>query len=252
MIPRRNRFASIAIAAWLPLLIVVAIWVYTNVVPSPFLPPLQNVIQAFFQFWLGEGFVEHVIPSLRNTAIGFVIALLLGIGVGTLLATLPVFDVLLNPVITFFRSLPPLILLPVVFVFTGNTDLGRIGLIVYGALWPILLNTIDGIRAIAPEVLQTARSYRVTRGNTLMRVILPGAYPQISVGIRLSLTIALVLMVASEFYGALQGIGAMIFEAKNFFRTAEMWSGVLLLGIIGYLISVLYQLLENRLLRWRP
>lgn len=252
MTRRRSRLVSIAIAAWLPALILGAIWIYTNAVPSPFTPPLQDVIRQFFQFWLGEGFVEHVLPSLRNTAAGFVLALLIGLGLGTLLATLPALDLLLNPLITFSRSLPPLVLLPLVFVFTGNSDLGRIGLIAYGAVWPILLNTIDGIRAIAPEVRQTARSYRVTRANTLVRVILPGAFPQVSSGIRLSLTISLVLMVASEFYGSLQGIGAMLFEAKNTFRTADMWAGVILLGVIGYVISVLYQRLEDRLLRWRP
>lgn len=252
MMRGQNRLVSIVMAAWLPVLILVAIWIYTNAVPSPFTPPLQNVVQQFFQFWLGEGFIEHVIPSLRNTAAGFLIALVIGLGLGTLLARVPALDVLLSPLITFSRSLPPLVLLPLVFVFTGNSDLGRIGLIAYGAVWPILLNTIDGIRAIAPEVLQTARSYRVTRFDTFSRVILPGAFPQISVGIRLSLTISLVLMVASEFYGSLQGIGAMLFEAKNTFLTADMWAGVILLGIIGYVISVLYELVERRLLRWRP
>jgi ABC-type nitrate/sulfonate/bicarbonate transport system permease component len=252
MLRARHRLMPVVVAAWLPLLLFAAIWIYTNSVPNPFMPPLQNVILELFRFWLGEGFVQHVIPSLRNAAVGFAIALTLGVGLGTVSATFPVVDLLLNPVITFFRALPPLVLLPLVFVFSGNSDVGRIALIVYGALWPILLNTVDGIRAIAPEVLQTARSYRVTRANTLIRVIFPGAYAQISVGIRLSLTISLVLMVASEFYGALQGIGAMIFEAKNLFFTAQMWSGVILLGLIGYLISVLYQRLEDRLLRWRP
>lgn len=241
----------IAIAAWLPILVLVLIWISTILNPSPFAPPLGEVFQSLFTFWFGEGFFTDILPSLGNAAVGFLIALIAGVALGALLAAAPALEILVSPVLTFARSLPAIALLPALLILVGTGDAGRVALIAYGAIWPILLNTLDGIRAIAPEIRQTARSYRVTRANTMFRVILPGAFPQMSVGIRLSLTISLVLMVGSEFYGALHGIGVLILDSKNSLEIAEMWSGVILLGIIGYLVSVLYSAFEGWMLRWR-
>jgi len=245
------QYRKLLIAAWLPIAVLAGIWFYTTTVPSPFFPPLGAVFERFGAVWFGSGFVEHVLPSLQNLAIGIVIAVVLGIGVGIALALTPVVDLLLNPYLQFLRALPGIALLPLLLMVLGTNDLSKILLIGYGTFWPVLLNTIDGIKAISPEVRQTARSYRFTRWNVLTRVLLPGAFPQISIGIRLSLSIGFVLMVGSELYGASRGIGFFVLESKQTFHTADMWAGVILLGVIGYLISIGYSRLENRLLRWR-
>lgn len=251
MIPERGKLLRIVVGVWLPVAIVAGIWVYTTAKPSPFTPPLGVVINRFFTVWFGPGFITDVVPSLRNLLFGFLIALVVGVLGGVLLALLPVVELVVDPFLQFLRALPGIALLPMLLVMFGTGDFAKVALIAFGATWPILLNTVDGIRAIAPQVIDTARSYRVTRTNFFLRVILPGAFPQMSVGIRLSLSIALVLMVGSEYYGALQGIGAFVLNAKQAFRIADMWSGVILLGIIGYLLSVGYGLLEERVLRWR-
>jgi ABC-type nitrate/sulfonate/bicarbonate transport system permease component len=209
------------------------------------------VFERFGQVWFRAGFVQHVLPSLSNLALGFLIALVLGIAIGTLLALLPTLDLLLDPFLQFFRALPSIALLPLLMMLLGTSDVSKIALIAYGAFWPILLNTVDGIKAIPPELRQTARSYRLTPYCYLTRVLMPGAYPQASIGIRLSLSIALVLMVGSELYGSSRGIGYFVIDAKNRFFVADMWAGVILLGIIGYLISIGYNALERRMLRWR-
>ncbi|WP_110588195.1 ABC transporter permease [Microbacterium suaedae] len=246
-----NRITAALIKAWLPLSLV-AVWaVGSTAAPSPFFPPLRIILERFWTVWLGEGFVEHVLPSLLNLAIGFAIALVIGIAAGSLLALMPTAALLANPFLQFLRAMPSIALLPVALVLFGTGMEARVALIAYGAIWPILLNTTDGITSIHPGVRQATRSYRFTRANTYFRVLLPGSFPQISLGIRLSLSIALVLMIGSEFYGAINGIGAYVLQSQLMFRTADMWSGVILLGLLGYLLSTGYGYVEDRLLRWR-
>jgi len=242
----------LVVTAWMPLLVVAVIWIATTQVRSPFFPPLPVVLASFWKTWLGAGFAEHVVPSMLNLGAGISIALVLGIGVGVVLATFPFANALVNPYAQFLRALPGVALLPLMLMLMGTNDGSKIALIAFGALWPILLNTIDGIRSIAPEQRDSARAYRVTPFNVVFRVLLPGAFPRITVGIRLSISIALVLMVGSEYYGATHGIGFYVLQAKQTFKTADMWSGVLLLGLIGYVLSTAYTAVERRILRWRP
>lgn len=247
----RRRTVDLLTAVWVPIIALGVIGVVTAKLHSPFFPPLTKVFQRFAAVWFGSGFVQDVLPSMSNLAIGVVSAIVIGVVLGLVLALLPTVDLIVNPYLQFARALPAIVLLPLALMIFGTNDLSKIMLIAYGSFWPVLLNTVDGIRAIAPEVRQAATSYRITRWNVFFRVLLPGAFPQMSVGIRLSLSIGLVLMVGSELYGATRGIGYFVLNAKQLFLTADMWSGVILLGVIGYLISVGYGLLERRLLRWR-
>ena len=246
-----SRFRLVVIQAWLPILLVGVWWFASAVVQSPFFPPLSQIMTQFVEVWLGPGFTRDIVPSMSNLFLGFAIALVLGIGIGVAIALLPLVEIVVNPFLQFLRAMPGIALLPVILMIMGTSDASKIALIAYGSLWPILLNSVDGVKAIAPEVRQAAKSYRFTTPRVLFDVLLPGAFPQISVGIRLSLSIALVLMIGSEFFGATRGIGYFVLEAKQQFHIADMWAGVILLGIIGYLLSTGYGLLENRLLRWR-
>lgn len=241
----------IALSAWMPVVALVIIWIVTTQSPSVFFPPLPSVLESFVTTWFGEGFVTHVLPSLSNLAVGFAIALVVGVGLGLILSALPLAHALVNPYAQFLRALPGVALLPLLIMLMGTNNASKIVLIAFGAVWPILLNTIDGIALIPREQREAVASYRVRPIDIVTRLLLPGAFPRITVGIRLSLSIALVLMVGSEYYGATQGIGFYVLQAKQTFHTDEMWSGVLLLGLIGYVLSMTYGLLERRLLAWK-
>ncbi|XPP27076.1 MAG: ABC transporter permease [Leucobacter sp.] len=241
----------ILIGAWLPAGLVGLWWWVSENNPSPFFPPLSKILERFVTVWLGEGFVSDILPSMSNLLIGFGLGVLLGLVFGIVIALLPLAEIIVNPYLQFLRALPSIALIPLLLMVMGTSDLSKIVLIAYGSFWPVLLNTIDGVKAIAPEVRQTGRSYRITPGNFLFRIILPGMFPQASIGIRLSLSIALVLVIGSEFYGATRGIGHFVLEAKQTFRLTDMWSGVILLGILGYLLTVLYDAIDRRLLGWR-
>lgn len=237
---------------WLPVAMVVWWWIGSANSTSPFYPPLATISERFTQTWFGSGFVTDVVPSLTNLAAGLSIAVVLGIGVGLLLALNPLAGAIADPFVQFFRAIPSLALLPPLFVLLGTGVTGKIVAIAFGTLWPILLNTLDGITSIDPSVRLAARSYRIRTPLLVSSVLIPGALPQIAVGVRTSLSIGVILMVGSEMFAATEGLGHFVIVAQQTFAIADMWSGILVLGIIGYLLNLGYGLLERRLLRWRP
>jgi ABC-type nitrate/sulfonate/bicarbonate transport system permease component len=121
---------------------------------------------------------------------------------------------------------------------------------VVGCIWPILLNTIDGVRGVDPTMLEMSRSYGLTRARQWSRVLLPAALPQIFSGLRAALSIALILMVISEMIASTNGIGYFVLDAQRTFAIPEMWSGIILLGVLGYALNALLMLVERRILRW--
>jgi ABC-type nitrate/sulfonate/bicarbonate transport system permease component len=117
-------------------------------------------------------------------------------------------------------------------------------------LWPVLLNTIDGVTGIDPTLRDTARVYGVKGPGLLRRIVLPAASPQIFAGMRTSLSLALILMVISEMVASTNGIGFFVLQSQRSFAIPEMWSGILLLGLLGYLLNVVFVLVERRVLAW--
>lgn len=247
----RARLSALVWAAWLPLLLVAAWWVATASSTSPYFPPLEDILTSFRTTWFGPGFTEAILPSMANWAAGVAIALVVGVALGTALALSRGLELVVDPVLQFARALPVVALVPLSLVLLGTGNEQKILLIAFAALWPILLNTVDAIRSIHPEIWQTTKVYGITRGNIFFRVLLPGAFPQISIGIRVSLSVSLVVMVASEIFASTRGIGFYVISAQQKFDTVAVWSGVILLGLIGYLVTVAYGLVESRILRWR-
>ncbi len=126
----------------------------------------------------------------------------------------------------------------------------RVSIIFLGAVWPVLLNTIDGVRSLDPVVRDMARSYAIGPRDRILRVVLPAASPQIAAGMRASLSIGVVLMVASELLGSSEGIGYFLLQAQRQFRMADMWATMVLLGIVGYALNVAFQYVEHHVLAW--
>lgn len=134
--------------------------------------------------------------------------------------------------------------------FAGIGDTMKIIVIVSGCLWPILLNTVEGVRAVDEVLSDTCRSYGITGPSRLWHLVLRSASPQILTGMRQSLSIGIILVVISEMFAASNGLGFTIVQFQRSFAIPEMWSGVLLLGLLGFVLSLLFRLAENRALAW--
>jgi ABC-type nitrate/sulfonate/bicarbonate transport system permease component len=130
----------------------------------------------------------------------------------------------------------------------GNVQ--KVSFIAFFCLFPILLNTIDGVRGIDPTLIETARSYGIGRLERIRRIVLPAASPQISAGMRTSLSLAVIMMVLAEYFSSTSGVGYVLLISKNTFEMGPMWAAILLIGLLGYLLNVLFLLVERRLLAW--
>jgi ABC-type nitrate/sulfonate/bicarbonate transport system permease component len=145
---------------------------------------------------------------------------------------------------------PAPLLLPFVLVLLGIGNTSKVALIALGSLWPVLLNTIDGVRGVDPEVRDVARSFGIGRRIQLSRIILPAASPKIAAGLRIALSVALLLMVVSEMRGGTNGLGFQIRSAQRSFDTADAYAGVIVIGALGLVLNLIFVLMERRLMRW--
>jgi len=239
-----------AFALGLPLLLLVIWGLWSTVSSARFFPGPLVILDAFISTWIGPAFFVDVLPSLGRLAIGIVLAVAIGIAAGTVIGLVPWLRELLEPVFEFFRAVPPPVLIPIVAVLVGANDLMKVVVIVTGALWPVLLNTIEGVRSTDSVMTETARSFALTRGERLRYLVLPAASPRIMAGVRQCLSIALILMVISEMFFSSSGLGFQIVYFQRNYLIAEMWGGIVLLGLIGVLLAVIFGFAERRVLRW--
>lgn len=250
--PSRSRsiLSSIWFAIGFPFLLLVIWGVWSTIAPMKFFPGPLAILEAFWKTWVGPAFLQDVLPSLGRLAIGIVLSIAVGIAAGTVIGLVRWLRDLLEPVLEFFRAIPPPVLVPILMLMLGPTDATRVVVIVAGAVWPVLLNTIEGVRSTDSVMTETARSYALTRGERLRYLVLPSASPRIMAGVRQSLSVALILMVISEMFNNSSGLGYRITYFQTNYLIAEMWSGILLLGLVGVLLAAVFGFVERRVLRW--
>jgi ABC-type nitrate/sulfonate/bicarbonate transport system permease component len=250
MRPRTRRVLELALEIAVPIVIVAILWAWTAQSDTFYYPPLSDVFQEFGDNWLFERFGSDVWPSLRRMFIGYFVAVIIALVVGTLLGGSRTLRRATAPIVEFLRSIPPPALLPFAIVVIGVGDDMKIFIIAFVCLWPVLLNTIDGINGIDPTLRDIARVYGVSGRDRLLRMTLPAASPQIFAGMRLSLSLAVILMVISEMVASTNGIGFFVLQSQRSFAIPEMWSGILLLGILGYVLNLIFVIVERRVLAW--
>ncbi|MHA6631639.1 ABC transporter permease [Pseudonocardia sichuanensis] len=234
----------------LPILLITAWWVATAGSDSYFWPPLSEILGTFPETWFEGRITSDVLPSLGRLLVGYALALLIGVTLGVAIGLFRTLRALLEPVLEFFRAIPPPVLVPIIILFAGIGDGMKVLVIVSGAVWPVLLNTVEGVRAVDEVLRDTARSYRLGRRARLRSLVLRGASPQIFAGARQAMSIAIILMVISEMFAARNGLGFTVIQFQRSFAIPQMWSGIILLGLIGVLLSVLFRIIENRALAW--
>lgn len=240
------------LATWfgLPAILIAIWWAYTAQGVNFFVPTPGKLATTFVDVWFSEKFFTDVIPSLARLLISLAISLVLGVVLGVAIGLSRTLRWLLEPLLEFIRAVPSTILIPVLLLLIGINDTMKITVIVLGCLWPILLNTVEGVRSLDEVLKNTAQVYRLRGINRIRYLVLPGASPLIMAGIRHSLAVGLILLVVSEMFASTDGIGYSIINFQNRVAIPEMWSGIFLLGIIGVLLSVVFQAIQKRVLGW--
>ncbi len=250
MRPRTRRIIELALEITVPIVLLAILWAWTNQSDTFYYPPLSDVFEKFGDTWIFERFGSDVWPSLRRMGIGYVVAVVIAIAAGIVLGSSRTLRRATAPIVEFLRSIPPPALLPFAIVVIGVGDDMKIFIIAFVCLWPVLLNTIDGINGIDPTLRDIARVYGISGRDRLLRMTLPAASPQIFAGMRLSLSLAVILMVISEMVASTNGIGFFVLQSQRSFAIPEMWSGILLLGILGYVLNLVFVIVERRVLAW--
>jgi ABC-type nitrate/sulfonate/bicarbonate transport system permease component len=247
---------------WTVFVVAVVVWqLVTAAAEDVFFPtPWQIVLKArdlWFTtasggFGLSDAVVDDMLPSLGRVLGGWVLAAVLGISLGTALGRSRTGMQYVGSLFAFFRTLPSPALVPVFILLFGIDNSMKLALIVFGSIWPILLNTVDGVRSVDPVKTEVARSFGTPRTQWVAMVVLPAALPKIFAGLRLSLAISVILMVVSEMVGVASGIGYQLSYAQSQFDATAMWVWIVLLGIIGYGLNVALLAVERWALRWQP
>ncbi|WP_030615391.1 ABC transporter permease [Streptomyces fulvoviolaceus] len=234
----------------LPVLLVAVWWLASDDSTNVFWPPLRTILQTFPDVWTADRLRDDVLPSMWRLTAGFTLAAVVGVAVGTVIGSYRRVRAVCEPVLEFLRAVPPPVLVPVIMLFAGIGDTMKVAVIASGCVWPILLNTVEGVRAVDSVMAETARSYGITGAARLKNVVLRSASPQIFAGLRQALSIGIILMVISEMFAASNGIGFTVVQFQRSFAVPDMWTGILVLGLLGFLLSVVFQLVERRVLAW--
>jgi ABC-type nitrate/sulfonate/bicarbonate transport system permease component len=225
-------------------------WVLSAGSESFYLPPLRDILSAFGGVWLSSRLTHDVLPSVWRLAAGYLLAVGLGVALGVFIGSFRRVRACCEPVLEFLRAIPPPVLVPVFILVAGIGNTMKVLVIVSGCLWPILLNTVEGVRAVDDVLAETCRSYRIRGPARLWHLVIRSASPQIVTGMRQALSIGIILMVISEMVAASNGLGFSVIQFQRSFEITEMWTGILLLGLLGVALALLMHAFERRALRW--
>jgi ABC-type nitrate/sulfonate/bicarbonate transport system permease component len=215
-----------------------------------YVPPVSTIFLTFLKEWFSPTFGQQAVPSLYRMAVGYFFASIVGICIGVVIGSFKRIYQLLDPVLQFWRAIPATAIIPVGILLIGIGDQMKMVVICFGAMWPILINSADGARLVPTERLDTAKIFGLTPFETLVRVIVPSAAPMIAAGMRTGLSIAFIMIVVSEMIGSTDGLGYYILQAQRTFAIPEMYGGIGLLAVLGYLLNVGFVQVEKRVLGW--
>lgn len=215
-------------------------------------PTFLDVMGRFWDKWASDPatWTRSLLPSMVRLLAGWFGAVVIGVVLGTLIGLSATARDYVNPIVQFLRAIPPPALLPLFIVLLGIGDVMKAVMILFGVIWPILLNTADGVSSVEPLHRDTGRVYRIGFRDELTRIILPSAAPKIFAGLRVSLSIAVILMVISEMVATVNGVGFELVQAQRSFRSLDVWATIVLLGIIGYTLNAILAAVEGYVLSW--
>ncbi|GAA0428961.1 nitrate ABC transporter permease [Acrocarpospora corrugata] len=255
----RKGFAGRLARLWIVPVALVLWELATRVAAQPYFPAPSSIVVRIQELWfsgpltrvlLTDAAIESFGPSLGRLFAGWVLAGLAGVLLGVAIGRSAKLADYLDPILQFGRAVPPPLLVPIFFALFQIGTPTQLAIIVFGVIWPVLLNTADGCRTVDRQYLETARVFGFSRPDVLRRVVLPAAMPKIFAGLRLSLSLALILMVVSELVGSTSGIGYGLLTAQQNFLFVDVWAYIVLLGVLGFLLNASFLLLESRILAW--
>lgn len=221
-----------------------------GLVYTVYMPPVSRILGTLVELILSGELPAALAVSLGRGAVGYGLAVLMGVPLGVAIGFYRRAFHLFEPLIELLRPMPPPAVIPMAILFLGIGNEMKVFIIAFACFFPILVNTAHGVRSVEPVLLATARTFGLNDGQTLRAVVVPSAAPAIAAGLRISLAIALILVVIAEMVAGNNGVGFLILDAQRAFRVAEMYAGIFALAIVGYTLNRLFVWAESRALAW--
>jgi len=215
------------------------------------LPPPSQIAPALWKILASGSFLTPLGQTLGMLLIGYTIACMAGVALGLLMGCSDHLYGLLEPLVEVIRPIPKPALIPAMVVFLGIGAGMKITMVALAALFPVLINTLQGVRGVDPVLLATARTLGCSRLATIRKIILPASLPMILTGMRVSLSMGLVLVILAEMLAAESGIGFLILDLQRSFQVRPMYAWIAILAVVGLLLNVLFEMVEDRAVPWR-
>lgn len=240
------------------ILVVVLLWwivAALQVLPELFIPHPRSVWHAFLEVQIegyrGETLIVHLGASMARLAQGYVLAVPTAVPLGLMMGMSRTVRALMNPLLEFYRPLPPLAYYTLLIVWLGIGDESKVALLYLAAFPPLVINAMAAVESISPQRVETALSLGARRRDVVFRVMLPSCLPQIFTGMRIALGFTYTTLVSSEIVAAANGIGWMVLDAGRFLRTDVIFVAIIVMGLTGIALDVLIRFTEARLVPWK-
>lgn len=238
-------------------------WVNAQVLPAPLdvwrkwvayllpLTPFEDYTEGGWLSWALSGELPvDIVTSLYRVAVGFAIGAGLALPLGLAMGASPRVYAWMNPLVQILRPIPPIAYIPLAILWFGLGNPPAVFLIAIGAFFPVLMNTIAGVRHVDGIYLRAARNLGAGGATLFLRVILPAAVPYILSGVRIGIGTAFIVVIVSEMIAVNNGLGYRILEAREYFWSDKIIAGMITIGMLGLAIDIVMNRLNNRLLRW--
>jgi len=221
-----------------------------DLVESWFLPPPPQVFNTLFEMLISGEIPYHTAISMGRAATGYLLAAVIGIGLGLLIAWSVIVEDFFDPLIELIRPLSTFALVPILFLWFGVGNTSKIIIIFKSCLFPILLNTIAGIKGVDKKLILAAQSLGANGRQLWLRVLIPSAMPVIITGLRISTAMAMMSLVGVEMLSSDSGLGFLVIDAQRTFDTKRVFAGIIVLSVLGFTIDFAARLIQAKAVSW--
>jgi ABC-type nitrate/sulfonate/bicarbonate transport system permease component len=215
-----------------------------------YIPPISQILVALSELIFSGLVTTHFFTTVRRFLEGYLLATVIAVSAGVALGYFRFVHSLLEMSIEFLRPMPSVAIIPVAILLLGIGDSMIVAVTVYASMWPILVNTIDGVRRIEQTLIDTGRTFGLDRRRMLWQIVFPAASPYIVTGLRISLSIALILVTTAEMIAGSKGLGFFILDEERSLHSSNMYAGIILVAVLGYALNRLFIVLERQAMRW--
>lgn len=243
----------IALDSLLLLLAIVGLWwlaSHQGWVSRAFLPTPETTWNTLVRGLSQGDLLAYTGGTVQRMLVGWLLASLIGIALGALIGISQTIRPWLQPTLEFIRPLPASAIMPLAIAIFGLSDTMILFVVAFGSMWPVLLATIHGFASVEPRLKEVATALQLGRMQFILKIGLPSALPDILAGMRLSMTVALIIAIVGEMLSSQAGLGQAVLLAARAFRAGELFAGILLLGLVGLVANLLLAKVEQHFLRW--